>query len=106
MTETSASLWLEPKNRLLKELGREEFGRILAIKDPEMLQKFLKKQHPDLPPKETWNRVVKVLEALKPVAQAADSLAPEIFLPSNMLYGSLGLIIDVCYRHFRFPFRD
>lgn len=95
MTETNASPWLEPRNRLLKELGREEFGRLVAIKDPETLERFLEKRHPDLPPKKIWTRVVKVLESLKPVAQAADSLAPEIFLPSNMFYGSLGFTIDV-----------
>ncbi len=98
MSAANVTAWSAPDQRLFKELRKDELNQLLANKSMDMLKlnlEVLKQHRQALYHEKTWNRLRKVIELVKPVAQAADVLAQGICLPSHTLWGVLGLIVDV-----------
>ncbi|KAJ2902096.1 hypothetical protein MKZ38_001005 [Zalerion maritima] len=92
------SRWADVDRRLRKELKSNESARLLAIENVEILQtklERLKQQRRVRPGENTWNRLNKVVTLLKPVAQAADVLAQGACLPSAVLWGALGVVVEL-----------
>jgi hypothetical protein len=100
MTSDSAVSWRDLEARLYAELKGQERSQVLAITTERALAArldVLRHQRQALTREGTWGRLNNVTTLLKPIAQAADILAKGACLPSQTLWGALGLIVDVSY---------
>ncbi|KAK0641783.1 P-loop containing nucleoside triphosphate hydrolase protein [Cercophora newfieldiana] len=97
-SRTAQPAWQVPSIRLHNELKPQERAQLEAIRTEEMLTShltLLSTRQNSLRNNETKVRLEKVVTLLKPMAQAADLLAQGVCLPSQTLWGALGLIVDL-----------
>ncbi|KAK0744936.1 P-loop containing nucleoside triphosphate hydrolase protein [Apiosordaria backusii] len=90
--------WIKQGARLDNELKPQERTQLYAIKTEDMLSKHvtrLRKQRDALRRDGAWGRLERIMLLLKPVAHAADLLAHGLCFPSQKLWGSLGLIVEL-----------
>jgi hypothetical protein len=91
-------VWINANERLLKELSLEEKEKILGVGSEGQLQTLLcrlKEQKHALCQQQVPTRLEKVATLLRPVATAADVLSQGTGIPSSLLWGAFGLVVEV-----------
>jgi hypothetical protein len=97
MVSKTTQVWIAAHSRL-EELPVDEKARILGVSSPEQLQtrlSRLKEQKDALCQRQVPDRLEKVANLLRPVASVADALAQGAGIPSGLLWGVFGLVVEV-----------
>ena len=95
---SKSKIWINANERLLKELSLEEKKKILGVGSEGQLQTLLSRlteQKNALCQQQVRTRLEKVATLLRPVATVADVLAQGTGIPSSLLWGAFGLVVEV-----------